>query len=126
MLAAADARTILEDAAGFSWPLTVMSPAGNTAVIMGTTRDVAATIDPETGIVVTARSASCTMSIASLTAAGLGVPKGVAESSSKPWIVQFYDTAGVLHSFKVAEAQPDLTVGVVVCKLEAYRLAAVP
>ncbi len=125
-VAAADAKAIVEDPNGFAWPITVTSPAGATHVMLGLTKDIAATIDPETGIVVSGRSASVTLSLASLAALGLGMPKNVPEKTSKPWVVQFYDTAGLLHVFKVSDSMPDLTYGIVVCKLEAYKLPTAP
>lgn len=122
-IAAADARLILEDAAGFAWPITVTSPAGVTAVLRGFTKDISQMIDPETGMLVASRSASVTLPIAALAAAGLPLPVGVPSKASKPWVIQFADTAGMIHTFIVAESRPDLTAGVVVCILEAYALA---
>jgi hypothetical protein len=121
--AAADARAIVEDAAAFSWPVTVTNPSGLSAVLNGLTKDIAAHVDPETGIVVSSRTASVTLSTASLETAGLGVPKNIPQKTSKPWVIQFFDVAGMLHAFKVIDSLPDTTLGLVVCRLEVFKVA---
>jgi hypothetical protein len=120
--AAADLRTILEDtAAGFGWAISVTPPDGAPVALVGFSTDIAQVIDPETGIAVTGRSASVAIAIASLTAAGLDIPKAVADESGRPWVVTFADIVGKAHTFSVLEAHPDRALGVVVCRLEAYR-----
>lgn len=120
--AAADARVFLEDsAAGFGWPIMITDPSGTSAELTGFANDVGRTIDPQTGIAVTGRAASVALSIAALTAAGLALPKNVADGSSKPWVVQFEDVNGNEHTFKVSEAMPDRALGIVTCLLEAYK-----
>lgn len=120
--AAASVRFILENAAGFAVPITVTNPSGVTVALLGLTKDIAQKIDPETGVLVAAREASVTLSIASLQELGVGLPQAIASRQSKPWVVQFYDQLGVLHTFKVSDARPDQTVGAIVCMLEEYRL----
>lgn len=120
-LAAADNRSILEDTAGFGWPIRVTDPAGTVRDLVGVSTDVWQAIDPQTGTLVSGRTAEVTLSIAALTAAGLAMPKGVPDKSSKPWRVRFNDVAGAAYEFKVAEARPDLTLGCVLCILEAYK-----
>lgn len=120
--AAADLAAILEDReGGFGWDLTVTDPAGTSAALVGTSTDVGLTLDPDTGMAVSGRQASVAIRIASLTAASLGVPTGIADQASKPWLVAFDDIDGASHTFKVVEAQPDRAIGVVVCLLEAYK-----
>ena len=119
--AAADLQAFLGDAAGFGRSITVTDPAGSTATLTGYTADIGETIDPETGQAVSGRRASCALPIQALTDAGLGVPRGIADASSRPWVVRFNDFAGTERVYKVSEAMPDTTVGVVTCLLEAYR-----
>lgn len=120
--AAADLQAILEDSAdGFGWSVTVTDPAGTEATLTGFSNDIAETIDPDTGQMVVGRQASVALAIASLTAAGLGVPRGIADSASKPWRVRFDDLEGTTHEFKVTEAFPDRGIGGVTCVLEAYK-----
>lgn len=119
--AAADNRAILEDTAGFGWPIRVTDPAGTVAELVGVSTDVFQAIDPGTGQIVSGRSAEVTLSIAALTAAGLGMPKGEADATKKPWRIRFNDVAGAAYEFAVAEARPDRTLGCVLCVLEAYK-----
>jgi len=119
--AAADVATILEDVDDFGWPVTVTAPGGSPTVLVGFTNDVAAVIDPDTGIEVTGRKASVVLRIASLTSAGLGLPKGIQDATSAPWLVSWTDVDGTVWTFKVTDAHPDLTVGIVVCHLEGYQ-----
>lgn len=119
--AAADLRAICEDANGFGWSITVTNPAGTSAALTGLSTDISTTIDPETGMAVAGRRASVAIALASLTAAGLGTPVGVADGAGPPWIVQFASIQGTSHLFKVSEAMPDRAIGVVTCMLESYR-----
>lgn len=120
--AAADLRGILEDqGAGFGWPITVTSPTGQTLAMVGFSTDIGQSIDPETGLAVAGRRASVALSIERLTAAGMQIPKGIASSTSKPWVVQFDDVGGTVYVFKVSEAMPDRAIGCVTCFLESYR-----
>ncbi len=120
--AAADARAILEDSAGgFGRTITVTAPDGTTAELTGFSNDISQVIDPETGIAVAGRLASVALPIAALVDAGLGMPRAVADSARKPWRVSFADTGGTVHTFKVREAMPDRSLGIVTCTLEAYK-----
>lgn len=118
--AATDLGTILGDTDGFGWPITVTDPAGTSAALTGFSADIGVIIDVETGVAVAGRRASVALAIAALTAGGLGVPKGTSDGATKPWVVAFNDIAGTSHTFKVCEAHPDTTIGIVTCRLEAY------
>lgn len=121
-LAEADlAVTLEDDVSGFGWPVTVTDPAGTSLPMKAQSNDVAQVIDPDTGQAVSGRSASATLRISTLTAGSLGLPVGVADTSTKPWLVQFDDINGNSHIFKVIEGNPDRALGVVVCLLEAYE-----
>jgi hypothetical protein len=120
--AAADLRSILEDStAGFGWPITITNPAGATASLTGFTNDISKFTDPSTGMMVGGRSTEISIPIAALVAAGLGQPDNIDDSASKPWVVAFNDVQGNAYTFKVCDASPDATLGVVVCSLEAYK-----
>jgi hypothetical protein len=115
-----DSQAILEDTSGFAWPFTLTSPLGVALELKGFSTDVGHTIDPETGMAVAGRRASVAVSLASL----IFVPVAVADSSEKPWVVSFIDSAGVLGNWKVTEVLPDRAVGVIVLLLEAYHASA--
>ena len=119
--AAADNRRIIEDVDGFGWPITITNPSGDTVNMTGLSNDIAQVIDPQTGQALSGRLASVALSIATLEQSGFAIPVGVADSSSKPWVVVFNDINGHEHTFKVIEANPDRALGCVVCTLEAYK-----
>lgn len=120
--AAADAKAILEDSvSGFGWPLTLTSPAGAATQLTGFATDVSESVDPETGVVVSGRQASVTISLLSLDAAGLGLPTAVVEKNRRPWLVTFADVLLAAHVWKVVEVMPDRALGVVRLVLEGYR-----
>lgn len=120
-LAEADLAFILEDSVtGFGWSITLTDPAGQVGAFTGFSNDIAQAIDPDTGQVVSGRSASVSLRISSLTAGGFGLPRGIADASIKPWLVAFDDINGGAHTFKVQASDPDRTLGVVNCILEAY------
>lgn len=119
--AAIDARAFLEDVdGGFSWPIKVTAPGKAPVNLKGFSSDIHQTIDPETGQAVVGRLATIALSMLSLKEAELGVPKGVADNSQRPWIVEFDDVGGASYKFKVVEAVPDRAMMIVVCRLQAY------
>ncbi len=122
-LAEADLGTILEDGVtGFGWPITITDPAGNTGTLTGFSDDIAQVIDPDTGMAVSGRLASAAIRISSITAAlpGSGLPKGIADAGSKPWVVEFNDINGNAFKFKVSQSNPDRALGLVTLLLELY------
>lgn len=123
-LAEADLATTLEDAAnGFGWAIVLTDPAGESASLVGQSNDIAMVIDPDTGTAISGRAASCALRIASIAAAGLGLPQGIASKTSKPWVVSFADIQGAPYIFKVAKSNPDRGMGVVTLQLETYTPA---
>lgn len=120
--AAADALSFLEDdVGGFACDITVTTPLGVELELKGYASDIGQTLDPETGQAVTGRRASVALPIVRFTAAGVELPRHIADRASRPWVVQIADIEGVLHTYAVAEAMPDRAIGVVTCLLQAYR-----
>ena len=120
-LAEQDLATTLEGTADFGWPITVTDPAGTSVAFVGQSTDIAQIIDPDTGQAVSGRLASVALRVASLTAASLGRPVGIADAGSKPWVVEFDDINGAAYKFKVVRTNPDRALGIVVCILEPYE-----
>jgi hypothetical protein len=119
--AESDLGLILEDTAtGFGWSITVTDPSGTVRPLTGFSDDISQIIDPETGQIVSGRLASVALRISSLTAAGLGLPRGIADSGVRPWIVGFNDINGNAFKFKVSQSNPDRALGMVICLLESY------
>jgi hypothetical protein len=120
-IAEADLQSILGDLDGFGWPITVIDPSGNSQGLLGFSNDISQLIDPDTGQAVSGRLASVALSMSALSDVGLGLPQGIADAGIKPWVVQFDDIQGNLHTFKVAQSNPDRALGLVTCVLEAYQ-----
>lgn len=120
--AESDLGAILEDSVtGFGWAITVTSPAGVSASLTGFSDDISQVIDPDTGQAVSGRLASVALRISSLTSHGLGLPRGIADSASKPWVIDFLDINGNPFKFKVQQSNPDRALGLVICILELYK-----
>lgn len=120
--AGADAKAILEDGDfGFGWPITVTDPTGTIGNLTGFSNDISELIDPNTGEAVSGRLASVALSMFSLEDAGLGLPKAIASSSSKPWIIAFDDINGNPFTFKVHKSNPDRGLGIITCILGLYK-----
>jgi hypothetical protein len=116
--AAIHAKAFLEDSAsGFGWPLALTSPAGVELALTGYPADVSETVDPETGVAVSGRRSSVSVSLLSLSE----LPVGVTERSRRPWLVTMADATGDVATWKVVDVRPDRTLAVVVLYLEAYR-----
>lgn len=122
-IAEQDLGVILEsDEQGFRWPVTITDPDGNVSSgLYGFSNDIAQVIDPDTGQAVSGRLATISLRISSLTAQGLALPEGIADASSKPWLVAFDDINGNPFVFKVQESNPDRGLGLVFCFLELYQ-----
>lgn len=121
-LAETDLGLILEDGStGFGWSITVTDPAGTSRTLTGFSDDIAQIIDPDTGQAVSGRLASVALRTSSLIAAGLTLPRGIADSGSKPWVIEFDDINGSAYKFKVSQSNPDRALGLVTCLLELYE-----
>lgn len=122
-LAATDLGMILGDESGFGWPIKLTDPDGIMKEFTGFSNDVSQIIDPDTGIVVSGRTASIIIRIELIYQAfpGKELPRGIANSSLKPWLVEFNDINGNNHKFKISESNPDRALGLITCILELYE-----
>lgn len=116
--AAADLQTILKDTdGGFAVSVTVTNPSGQSQTVAGLAADIGQTIDPETMQAVAGRTAHVTLPLAALT---IGTPRGIADESSKPWLVSLQlPTDASARTLKVTETMPD-KLGAIVCFLADY------
>lgn len=120
-LAEEDLASTLEDASkGFGWPILLTSPDSASFTFNASVTDTSSSIDPDTGQVVSGRTASATVRLSSLYDVGFTIPRGITDTSIKPWIVDFDDINGIPYSFKVAQSYPDRVLGIVVLLLETY------
>ncbi len=118
--AADDFRKFSEDINGFGWPVTITDPAGVSTALTGFTNDISQVIDPETGQVVSGRTATVVFSLQTLRAAGVGMPKGINDAAVTPWLVQFTDPSLNAFIFKISRTDPDRTIESITCFLELY------
>ena len=121
-IAEADLATVMESAESFRWPVVLTDPDDNThtAPLYAIVNDVSGLIDPDTGQLVSGRVATFGIRISSITALGLGLPKGESSSNKRPWVVSFKDITGASHLMKVTRGDPDLTLGIINLYLEVY------
>ena len=117
-----DLKTILSDTAqGFGWEITVVSPQGEEVDLSGYSNDISQLIDPDTGQAVSGRRASVALAMQDLKDADLSLPKGVADGAKSPWLVRFKDVGGDSYTLKVVQTNPDRTLGLITCLLEAWK-----
>ena len=103
--------------------ITFIDPHGVSAVIKAIWRDIHLAVDPDTGQAVSARQASVFTTEQRLRDAGLnGIPTGVSERTSAPWIARVTDTGGAERTYKVSERLPDAGFGAVLLNLEAHQV----
>ena len=121
--AEADLAIVLEDdVTGFGWPITVTDPNGKVESLVGSSGDIAQAIDPDTGQAVSGRLAMVTLRISSLVSAGFTeLPRHIAKTTKKPWLITFDDINGNPYTFKVQQSNPDRTLGVIKCILELWK-----
>lgn len=99
---------------------TLTDPDSNTAEFKVFFNDIHQTIDPGTGEIVTGRLSSIAVLTNELIAEGFDGIRGIADSSSRPWLVTTTDALGRSVTHKVAETYPDASIGLTVLLLELY------
>lgn len=122
-IASADLATILGDTAtGFGHQVELTSPSGKSAPVVGFSADISTAIDPDTGMLISGRTASVAFHFSALRLAGfVDNPRGISDKMSRPWSVTFSDSEGRAHKFKVFRSNPDRTAGMITLELEAYK-----
>lgn len=118
-IAELDLANTLEDAInGFGIPATVTNPDEVSAVLKIQSGDAHLLFDPDTEVSISNRVAHASVRIASLNAAGLGIPRAQPDQSANPWLFEFSDANGNSRKFTVSESKPDRTLGIVTIILE--------
>jgi hypothetical protein len=120
--AESDLAIVLENSADFGWPVVFTDPDGvsNVDPIYCASGDIGTTIDPNTGVPVSGRSAYLSVRRSTLTAAGLDMPTNVESKTSKPWRATFVDINGHAFTYKIISSMPDRTIGLITCELSIY------
>ena len=124
-MAEKDLALTLEDSKnGFAIPATISDTQGASAVLNVQAGDIHLLFDPGGEVKVNSRLAHVSVRIASLTAAGLELPKAQPDQSKNPYIFEFADANGVVRKYIVSQASPDRTLGLVTVILELMTDAA--
>jgi len=110
-----------EDADLFATEITCTDELGVSASIMGQAKEIALVLDPDTDVMVTGKQASVVILQSAIMAAGLTVPKAVADDESRPWTVSWVAADASTRTFRVADTRPDDTRGLVTLLLETYE-----
>ena len=127
-IAQADLAFTLEGDDG--WPISITDPAGtivpdpsdpDAEPLIGQSNDIAEIIDPDTGQVVSGRLASVALRISTLESYFSSLPRGIASSAGKPWVVKFTDVNGDAGTFAVLRSNPDRMLGMITLILETYE-----
>lgn len=115
-------RRIHNDTGRFGWPFTLTDPNGVSKSLNGLSNDISAVYDPDTGMIVSGRSASISICIEDIKDAGFdNIPWGVADTTSKPWTVVINRVNYEGFKFKISKTMPDYSAGNVICILEVLR-----
>lgn len=122
--AEADLGMIVENTSEWGWPITLTDPDGKTEQLVGLSNDISLAVDPDTGMLVSGRTATVALRISTLRTKGFAEnPKNIPDSNRRPWVVGFKDINQVPNLFKVIKSNPDRAIGVITLILETYRQA---
>lgn len=102
------------------WPVLLTAPDLTAIPLTGLSNDISQVFDPDTGQAVNGRSATVSLRMSTVLAAGKGLPEGIANSSSLPWTITVDDVNGSSGVFKVARSDPDRALGMITLFLEVY------
>lgn len=107
-----------DEVGGFGWPITLIDPAGIESPAVGFSNDIGQAIEPETGMVISGRTASVAIHVDELPVGTR--PRGIKQQGETPWRVRFADIEGKEITFKVTASDPDASIGLYVLHLGAY------
>jgi hypothetical protein len=118
-LAESDLATTLEG--DWQSPVLLASPDGLSKELLGQAGDVGATIDPDTGAVISGRTVHAALRISSIEAAGFkNLPEHVESLQGLPWLVTIRGLDGTDYPMAVRRSWPDRTLGIVTLSLEHW------
>lgn len=106
---------------------TITSPEGAEEDFRVMSNLISLAIDPGTGLPVSGLQSSMSLPIAWLITAGFYNPatgagiRGVADTDSRPWVVDFVDTNGRHWKMKIESTDPDFGAGKMLMFLELYE-----
>lgn len=116
------AFTLKDSEFGFGTVITITDPDSLTETVTGRTNDISFAIDPNTGEAVSGRTVTIEIDLQELEEKGFtGFPEHQSDKTKKPWIIEWTDQLNKTYAFTVQEANPDRTLGVVLCTLSFYK-----
>lgn len=126
-IAEADLAITVEDRdGGFGWDVVLLNPteADNAAgsPLVGLTVNTMLLGDPDTGVAVKGRRVSVAVRISSLPDPNT-LPEGIPDTDSLPWRFRFSNLRSTERIWRVADTDPDETLGVLVCHLEPWGVS---
>ncbi len=114
--------TLKDSEFGFGTVITITDPNLLSATVTGRSNDISFAIDPNTGVAVSGRTATIAIDMQELTDKGFtSLPVAQTDKTKKPWLVEYTDQLGNAHVFIVLEANPDRTLGIVLCTLDFFE-----
>lgn len=117
--ARADLKSIMQDKnCAFGTDITVESPSGVTAPLVGRFSEIGAQEDPDTGQLIVSSQAHVSFALSDLTEAFNEIPEAVDFDDQKPWLVQYNS-----KWFRVTEPLIDEMLESAVFFLEDYDRA---
>ena len=116
--AANDWQEIMNSEIGALVPCTVTNPEGTAKPFSCRHQDVHQQVDPGTEELISARQVSISICLLDLADVGFEGIRGVAKKTEKPWKVDVADITGKDGTFKVAESNPDASLGNMLLYLE--------
>lgn len=116
------AFTLNDDQFGFGSTIKLTDPDLFSADVIGRSNDINFAVDPDTGVAISGRTATVAIDMQELIDKGFSsLPAAQSDKTKKPWIVEFDDQLGNTHTFTVLEANPDRTLGIILCTLRFYK-----
>jgi len=114
-----DARNDLQEIiqGEFSQNIKVTSPVGFSVNVKGVASKHHVGIDPETGRGINTKNAHCSFSEKSLNDLGYVTRNTDKEVSMIGHVIETADNTGVVKKYRINEAFPDETLGLIVCML---------
>ena len=126
----ADLAITLEAPGEFGSPVTLTSDLGFSSAepLHGMTQDIGLVIDPDIGVAVSGRLATTALRFSTITSVSgyASFPIGIADTTKKPWTLEFLEAPFAGQVWKIKKTAPDRKVDIVECELEAYNAGRTP
>lgn len=116
--AATDFQDIINSDIGASVTCVITSPDGTETTLLCRHSDISQQIDPGTNEVFSGRRIAISLCLQDLYDAGIEDIRGIEKKTEKPWKITFSNIAGIAGTYKIAETNPDATLGSMIAYCE--------